>query len=492
MGAGLFLSISSFLLLNSYHCESNFTKIPVLCPKGYWINEPKLRGESSELNVEDAVCQFCPNVGCYVVRRKIQEDDDESGQSGTTMVPHTTTMSTTLATSQINSTEYTTETNGTIGVENGTHEEQINYRMYMSCDYWASLPRPEEIMSYLDCVMIGKRDKYYLFIYEPRFEASRFPIVDCVDANFLAWIPNGTQLLGLELGFPMKSIPPYLFRYHQRIMEETQYICIDGSSLENKSIPFADTERFASNKLAQVVFRKDSLRRDRRPPRGLEAPNRKDFQSDEDTIACPHIVHPLPANITPDADCQFSPSGLPTTSDRVDPTQAIKRCPFRIHTKEKAVRRRKPNTGLLEELRVPPAFLSACLIVVVLLLTLGIVTAFCIMNAEKLMLCKTRSHKRREREAAVASELAEQAAKEAAAAATVDVQERQPNSWHPIYGRFGMVPPTMGGAFGAFAARPLDAVTNQQQFGNMTANPGNAPRPTGMGYYIAQPNAVHH
>ncbi|TGZ74011.1 hypothetical protein CRM22_001184 [Opisthorchis felineus] len=403
MGAVLFLSISSFLLLNSYHCESNFTKIPVLCPSGYWINEPKLRGESSESNVEDALCQFCPNVGCYVVRRKIQDDDGESGQSGTTSVPRTTTMSTTLATSHINVTEYTTETNGTIGIENRTNEEQINYRMYMSCDHWASLPKPEEIMSYLDCVMIGKRDKYYLFIYEPRFEASRFPIVDCVDANFLAWIPNGTQLLGLELGFPMKSIPPYLFRYHQRIME-----------------------------------------------------------------------------------------GLPTTSDRVDPTQAIKRCPFRIQIKEKAARRRKPNTGLLEELRVPPAFLSACLIVVVLLLTLGIITAFCIMNAEKLMLCKTRSHKRREREAAVASELAEQAAKEAAAAVTVDAQERQPNSWHPIYGRFGMVPPTMGGAFGAFAARPLDAVTNQQQLGNMTANPGNAPRPTGMGYYFAQPNTAHH
>uniref|UniRef100_A0A183ALD0 Conserved plasma membrane protein n=1 Tax=Echinostoma caproni TaxID=27848 RepID=A0A183ALD0_9TREM len=266
----------------------------------------------------------------------------------------------------------------------------------------------------------------------------------------------------------------------------TQYICIDGSSLTNKSIPFEDTERFASNKLTQVVFRSDSLQRDRRPPKAPDSQYTTEFQSDEEISACPHIVQHQPANITPTTDCQFSPGALPTTSDRVDPVRATERCHFKLPVSKKRQRKRKPHTGLLEELRVPSSVLSACLLIVVLLLTFGIIIAFCVINADKLMICKTRSRKRKEREAALASELAEQAAKEAAAAAAAaDSESRQPIAWHPIYGRYGMVPPTMGGAFGAFAARTMEVPPNQP--GGMsvmqTGNPATMPRPgPGPGY----------
>lgn len=177
---------------------------------------------------------------------------------------------------------------------------------------------------------------------------------------------------------------------------------------------------------------------------------------------------------------------LPTTSDRVDPVRAKERCHFKSQISKKLGRRRKPHTGLLEELRVPSSVLSACLLIVVLLLIFGIIIAFCVMNADKLMICKTRSRKRKEREAALASELAEQAAKEAAAAAAAaDAESRQPMAWHPIYGRYGMVPPTMGGAFGAFAARTLEVPGNQPGgIGPIpNTNPATIPRPgPGPGY----------
>lgn len=108
-----------------------------------------------------------------------------------------------------------------------------------------------------------------------------------------------------------------------------------------------------------------------------------------------------------------------------------------------------------EEIYLPPSVLSACLLIVVLLLTIGIIIAFCIINHEKLTLCKSRSRKRREREAALAQEMDEKAAKEAAAAAAAAEAEQQQQQTstirHPIYARYGMIPPNMGGAFGAFA-----------------------------------------
>lgn len=151
---------------------------------------------------------------------------------------------------------------------------------------------------------------------------------------------------------------------------------------------------------------------------------------------------------------------LPTTSDKVDRAKALERCSCRKINKNKKKKPIKPvNEGeFISEVNYAK-ILSACLLILVLLLTVGIIVAFCVLNADSLNLCKTRARKRREREAALMSELAEKAAKEAAAAAAE--AERQPMAWHPIYGRYGMVPPTMGGAFGMFAPRTMDIPANQ-------------------------------
>ncbi|KAG5441156.1 hypothetical protein CSKR_102748, partial [Clonorchis sinensis] len=422
-------------------CYSDTTNLPRLNRMKYFI----------------ITCQ----IGCYVVQRHSDGDKDGSNEPTATVTAETS-MTHNTKRNMVNTGTVPEHMNRTARNKTGKRQlsQTTQLKTYMSCTYWDSLPKPEDIVSYLDCVIIGKTDAYYLFIYEPRFQAQRVPVIDCVDAGFLDWIPNGTQLLGLELGFRMKHIPPYLFRYNQRIMEETQCICIDGSSLENGTISFVDTERFASNQLRQVVFRKDSLRRDRRPPQTLEHHHIEAFHSKEEVISCPQVMHPRPANITHNVDCQFSPAALPTTSDRVDQTKAIQLCPFRVEANKKEARRRKQRTGWFQELHVPPSFLSACLLLVVLFLTIGIIIAFCVINAERLMLFKTRGRKRREREAALALEMAEQAAKQAAAAAAAEAQARHHNAWHPISGRYGMGHPGLGGAFGAFSVRHLNALSS--------------------------------
>ncbi|CAH8609942.1 unnamed protein product [Dicrocoelium dendriticum] len=492
---GLFIVLSTSQEL---FVSSNYTRTIMLCPSGYWpasvdtMGGPYGTERTFTLpympDIEQPVCRFCPQVGCYVVRRSIKRKGESKmlKPTTTTASPTTTTAS---ATSQISDelvlgTGAVGLTNHNTNVSNVSTEQQPEFKLYVSCDHWSNLPLPSDIVSYLDCVMIGSEMEFYLFIYEPRFQERRIPIVDCVDVDFLAWIPNGTELLGLELGFRMRAIPPFLFRYHQRIMQSTQYICIDGSSLTNGSIPFEDTERFASNKLTQVVFRSESLKRNRRPPKAPDGQYTTNFQSDEEIATCPHIVQHKPANLTPQVDCQFSPAGLPTTSDRVDRKQALLRCPNRIRIEpQKKEHRGMSHLGVAEELRVPPAVLSASLLVMVLLLSIGIIVAFCVMNAEKLMLCRTRSRKRREREALLASELADQAAKEAASAAAVaETVERQHNAWHPIYGRYGVIPPNMGGAFGAFASRTIDTSSNPPQMMNMTGAPVNLNR-SAAGFY---------
>ncbi|TGZ63174.1 hypothetical protein CRM22_007054 [Opisthorchis felineus] len=375
----LFLYTAFTLFLNRYRCETNSPPLSTLCPKGYWAAEvddgTAADGAFSPYYMNKGghkICQFCPQIGCYVVQRHTVGDKDGSTEPTTALTADASTMhnikrntiSTGIVPEHMNKT-----------ARNKTGKRQLSQttqlKTYMSCSDWENLPKPEDIVSYLDCVIIGKTDAYFLFIYEPRFQAQRVPVIDCVDAGFLDWIPNGTQLLGLELGFRMKHIPPYLFRYNQRIME-----------------------------------------------------------------------------------------ALPTTSDRVDQTKAIQLCPFRVEANKKEARRRKQRTGLFQELHVPPSFLSACLLLVVLLLTIGIIIAFCVINAERLMLFKTRGRKRREREAALALEMAEQAAKQAAAAAAAEAQARHHNAWHPISGRYGMGHPGMGGAFGAFSVRHLNALSS--------------------------------
>ncbi|CAH8502023.1 unnamed protein product [Schistosoma rodhaini] len=481
--------LSYFIVMNMVYSivvDSNHYSSPnMLCPSGYWPAKVNLTGglyktdRTFELpylsNAKVPICQFCPNVGCFIVRLPTVETKKSSSSSSVNIAkttqsssssssssPTAPTISTTL--SPINETDLASINSNITGINdfNETLEQMnstIHDVLYMSCDHWNNLPSPSDIISYLDCVMIGNNDQFYLFIYEPRFQESQLPAVDCIDADFLAWIKNDNELLGLELGFRMKTIPPFLFRYYQRIMQLTQYICIDGRSLTNNSIPFEDTERFASNKLTQVVFRSSNgLKRERLPPKPLDIHHTTEFQSDEEVQPCPFIVQHKPANITSNVDCQFSPGGLPTTSDKVSSHQALERCPFRrLTTNTLQTRRRKTNNPMEEEIYLPPSVLSACLLIVVLLLTIGIIIAFCIINHEKLMLCKSRSRKRREREAALAQEMDEKAAKEAAAAAAAAEAERQQQQQqastirHPIYARYGMIPPNMGGAFGAFA-----------------------------------------
>ncbi|CAH8493375.1 unnamed protein product [Heterobilharzia americana] len=476
--------------------DEDYSPPNMLCPSGYWPAKVNISGglyktdRTFELpyipDANEPICQFCPNVGCFIVRiPTIETKKTRSSNVGKTTQPPSSTVTTTTTTSPPMSTtltemDLTSVNNVTGGMDLNETQEQMNTTstdpithdvLYMSCDHWDQLPSPSDIVSYLDCVMIGHKNQFYLFIYEPRFQETPLPTVDCVDADFLAWIKNGSELLGLELGFRMKTIPPFLFRYHQRIMQPTQYICIDGSSLTNNSFPFEDTERFAK----------------RLPPKALDSHHTTEFQSDEEIQACPFIVQHRPANITPNADCQFSPGGLPTTSDKVSSDQALERCPFRRLTKKKPQqKRRKSNTSIGDELNVPPSVLSACLLIVVLLLTIGIIIAFCVINHEKLMLCKSRSSKRREREAALAQELAEKTAKEAAATAAAEAEQQQQAAAaavaarHPIYARYGMIPPNMGGAFGAFAPRPMDLPSSYQTApGNMNisnsvgrSNPG--------------------
>nr|CAH8838339.1 unnamed protein product [Trichobilharzia regenti] len=523
----------AIICMDSLVCSDNYSPPNMLCPSGYWPANVNISGgpyrtdRTFELpylqDADEPICQFCPNVGCFIVRLSTDVKETRSTQSTsstvTTSTSTTSSTSTTMTTTPTASaTSSVTDTSGTTitgtstellltTMNNATEINNLNETqepvnstlinnddsttrdaLYMSCDHWDQLPSPSDIVSYLDCVMIGHRKQFYLFIYEPRFGIKPLPAVDCVDADFLAWIPNGTELLGLELGFRMKKIPPFLFRYHQRIMQSTQYICIDGSSLTNNSFQFEDTERFASNKLTQVVFRTStSLRRERLPPKALDSHHTTEFQSDEEIQACPFIVQHKPANITPNTDCQFSPGGLPTTSDKVSSHQALERCPFRRLTRNKPQqRRRKSHTGLGDEISLPPSVLSACLLIVVLLLTVGIIIAFCVINHEKLVLCRSRSSKRREREAALAQELAEKAAKEAAAASAAEAEQQQAAAAaaaaarHPIYARYGMIPPNMGGAFGAFAPRPMDLTSSSTyqtvSGGNMNMASGNMGR----------------
>ncbi|CAH8286978.1 unnamed protein product, partial [Schistosoma turkestanicum] len=327
----------------------------MLCPSGYWPAKINLTGgpyqtdrtfelsfhQSNTEQSSSPICQFCPNVGCFIVRlsssssASMETKKYSTGNSGKT-TPIQPVSSSTSTSSMIMTTTSTTTTTvnesdmNTVNMTGTNNNSNFNETMesmnssssnstlihddttylYMSCDHWNNLPSPTEIISYLDCVMIGtSNEQFYLFIYEPRFQVESLPPVDCVDADFLAWIKNDTELLGLELGFRMKTIPPFLLRYYQHIMQSTQYICLDGRSLINHSIQFEDTERFASNKLTQVVFRSlTGLKRERLPPKSIDNYHRTAFQSDELVESCPFIVQHKPANITPNSDCQFSPS----------------------------------------------------------------------------------------------------------------------------------------------------------------------------------------
>ncbi|VDP93950.1 unnamed protein product [Echinostoma caproni] len=227
----IFITLCIVLINSNVVMMENYTAPQTLCPLGYWPAAVDINGGQYETDrtfelpympdVEDPICQFCPNVGCFIVRRTVLKSTDEIDGSGditpSSGTEYSNTATTTASDGLDTESMDAASESGSAQMGNETDSEP-DYKLFMSCDHWNSLPAPTEIVSYLDCVMIGKRDEFYLFIYEPRFRPDPLPTVDCVDANFLQWIPNGTQLLGLELGFRMKAIPPFLFRYHQRIM----------------------------------------------------------------------------------------------------------------------------------------------------------------------------------------------------------------------------------------------------------------------------------
>ncbi|VDQ03269.1 unnamed protein product [Trichobilharzia regenti] len=257
----------AIICMDSLVCSDNYSPPNMLCPSGYWPANVNISGgpyrtdRTFELpylqDADEPICQFCPNVGCFIVRLSTDVKETRSTQSTsstvTTSTSTTSSTSTTMTTTPTASaTSSVTDTSGTTitgtstellltTMNNATEINNLNETqepvnstlinnddsttrdaLYMSCDHWDQLPSPSDIVSYLDCVMIGHRKQFYLFIYEPRFGIKPLPAVDCVDADFLAWIPNGTELLGLELGFRMKKIPPFLFRYHQRIMQVSE------------------------------------------------------------------------------------------------------------------------------------------------------------------------------------------------------------------------------------------------------------------------------
>ncbi|OON16214.1 hypothetical protein X801_07975 [Opisthorchis viverrini] len=226
----LFLYTTFILFLNQYLCETDSRPPSTLCPKGYWAAE--VNDGITKDKEEHGMCQFCPQIGCYVVQRQADGGKDGFSEPATTVTADASTTHN-IKRNTINTGTMPEHINRTARNKTGKRQpaQATQLKTYMSCTDWDNLPKPEDIVSYLDCVIIGKTDAYYLFIYEPRFQAQRVPVIDCVDAGFLDWIPNGTQLLGLELGFRMKHIPPYLFRYNQRIMESL----VSGFSLDQKT-----------------------------------------------------------------------------------------------------------------------------------------------------------------------------------------------------------------------------------------------------------------
>lgn len=267
----IFLSIQ--LIFPYYKCLQK--PINGLCPSGYWPAQVNYSGgffgtdRTFELIYNENVngdhkqiCQYCPNVGCYIVKflkSQLKNDQNLNKYRTTTTAASTTTTKSNADYYLDYMMNWEHEKNffdDSLNVDNSLPvnltkstpkpktkiqlDEEYSY--YMSCDKWDKLPDPKDIVTYLDCVMIGELKKYYLFIYEPRFVKNNLPAVDCVDVDFLAWISNKTDLLGLELGFKMKTIPPFLFRYYQRIMRvrlftrffKIKFYCLIDYHLFNK------------------------------------------------------------------------------------------------------------------------------------------------------------------------------------------------------------------------------------------------------------------
>lgn len=202
-----------------------------ICPRGYWPAEVQSASTKKAINQYTSdrkyslpygpigntpICRFCPQITCFIMRQMAEKKDSRRDPTIRRRPrPHPTQSLTTTRTPSMENL-FTVFDNTTANKSSDTHEDS---NFMMSCAPYSDLPHPEQVITYLDCVQIGQRDLYYLFIYVPVNKEHEVAPVDCIDPNFLTWIPKREKLKGIELGFPMKKLPSYFFRYYRDIME---------------------------------------------------------------------------------------------------------------------------------------------------------------------------------------------------------------------------------------------------------------------------------
>ncbi|KAL7062791.1 hypothetical protein AAHC03_0846 [Spirometra sp. Aus1] len=440
-----------------------------ICPRGYWA--AKVRSSSPGQSIGDyssdrefslpygpignaPICRFCPDVSCFIrkLKHEVTKDKPETRRRPR---PHQTQAQTTTPIVPAIDDLFTVFDNTTSTKAPETHEEA---GVQMSCTRYADLPFPEEIITYLDCVQIGQADQYYLFIYTPVNKENEVEPVDCIDPDFLRWVPENVSIKSIELGFPMKRLPPYFFRYYGRLLKSTQQVCFDSSAIQNNEIDYHDMQWLGGKTLVQVVFRHDGLQRNRIPPKQPETTAPTATNSTEEVAECPSFAFNEFAQTYPDKDCRYKTAVMPLSATTIAREDVIKNCTCQQCVYEKPVIKvTRSERNLLPVPRYVKTLLNMALLTLVLVLIFGTVLGFCVQNRDKAMLLfLTRSRKRR-MEAALAAEAAEKAAKEA--------EENSQINWHQqLFNRYAMAGLAGGSglAFGPFAGRiPLPTQNDQ-------------------------------
>lgn len=200
-----------------------------ICPRGYWAAEVQSASTQKAINQYSSdrkyalpygpigntpICRFCPKISCFIMRQ-VYDKKDSGADSRKPRKPRNSTKSLTT-TPKPDPAELFTQSAYSTSTSSPDTNKEMN--ITMSCALYSDLPFPEQIVTYLDCVQIGQRDLYYLFIYTPVNKEKEVMPVDCIDPNFLKWIPSHERLKGIELGFPMRRLPPFFFRYYRDIM----------------------------------------------------------------------------------------------------------------------------------------------------------------------------------------------------------------------------------------------------------------------------------
>ncbi|VDM21731.1 unnamed protein product [Hydatigera taeniaeformis] len=292
-----------------------------ICPRGYWPADVQSASTEKAINQYNSdrkyslpygpigntpICRFCPQISCFIMRQMTEKKDSKKES----MIrrrprPHPThSLTTTPRTSSLENLFPVFDNANATKLSEG-HEDS---NVMMTCVPYSELPHPEQVITYLDCVQIGQRDLYYLFIYVPVNKENEVAPVDCIDPNFLTWIPKREKLKGIELGFPMKKLPSYLFRYYRDIMEATEQVCIDSSALINYEIDPHDLQRFDGKVLTQTVYRHRGLKRNVLPPK--QPPNTAEtgHKSDEEVAECPNLTPTGVGRTFSDKDCRYAAS----------------------------------------------------------------------------------------------------------------------------------------------------------------------------------------